>query len=146
MTSQQIIFIVCLRVCVWDLIYVIKCLLHVGISLEFTTHTKPFISVDLEKNICCRLWLFSTHNFIICLCFSEACKKNGGSTCIMDTPSALISSFFIQCTYFINLGFILLRFYYCDELCNFSIKVSYAEYKSNFKRNTRFEKGFLGER
>lgn len=38
-----------------DLIYVIKCLLHVGISLEFTTHTKPFISVDLDKNICSRL-------------------------------------------------------------------------------------------
>lgn len=33
---------------VWfDLCY--KCLLHVGISLEFTTYTKPFISVDLDK-------------------------------------------------------------------------------------------------
>lgn len=32
-----------------DLICVIKCLLHVGISLEFTTNTKPFISVDLDK-------------------------------------------------------------------------------------------------
>lgn len=38
----------------------------------------------------------------------------------MDPQSALKSPFFIQCTYFINLGFILLRFYYCDELCNFS--------------------------
>lgn len=62
-------------VCVCDLIYVIKCLLHVGISLEFTTHTKPFISVDLDKNIYCRLWLFSTHNFNIRLCFSEACAS-----------------------------------------------------------------------
>lgn len=39
----------CMFESVCDLIYVIKCLLHVGISLEFTTNTKPFISVDLDK-------------------------------------------------------------------------------------------------
>lgn len=39
-------------VCVCDLIYVIKCLLYVGILLEFIIYIKLFILVDLDKNIC----------------------------------------------------------------------------------------------
>lgn len=93
-------------VCVWfDLCYkmFIACWNFVGI---YNSHKAIYLSGFRQKY----LLSFMTY-FNIRLCFSEACEKNGGSTRIMDTPSALISSFFIQCTYFINLGFILLRFY-----------------------------------
>lgn len=119
MTSQQVIFIVCLRLCVWfDLCYkmFIACWNFVGI---YNSHKAIYLSGFRQKYLQ-SFMTFLTHNFDIRLCFSEAREKNGGSTCIMDTPPTRISPFFIQCTYFINLGFIFLRFYYCDELCKFS--------------------------
>lgn len=94
---------------VWfDLCYkmFIACWNFVGI---YNLHNAIYLS-GFRQNICCRLWLFSTQNFIFCQCFSEACKKNGGFTRVVDTPSAFISPFFIQCIYFINLGFIPLWF------------------------------------